>query len=345
MNSGKQWGKVSRTVPDSKEVVTFLKQLWIFKDIAQDLGVVEKQLVQYVQADIPLLGEASSHLLAAGGKRLRPAFVLLVAKMFKARSERVIPLAMALELIHMATLVHDDVVDESMTRRGRPTVKAKWGNQISIHTGDHLLAKSLLLIAEVNNPEISRILAEVSTQMCEGEIQQIKSTFDASQTPKDYYYRIKRKTALLISASCKLSAIACGATRRQIWALGAYGHALGMAFQIVDDILDLTAKPDELGKPVAGDLRQGIITIPMIFALRLSPERKHLSSLLSAETKTEEEIQQALEMIIDSGAIRESLELVRKYIEKAKGHLRSFPSGSTRKALEQLAEFIMVRKF
>ncbi len=321
-----------------------MKQLWLFKEISHDLSVVEKRLEQHVQADIPVLSQASTHLLAAGGKRLRPAFVLLVGRLYQSEIDRVMPLAMALELIHMATLVHDDVVDASMTRRGRPTVKANWGNRISVHAGDHLFAKSLLLISEMNNPEISRILAEVSIQMCQGEIQQIRSTFDVGQTPKDYYYRIKRKTALLISASCKLSAILCGAPRRQVWALGAYGHALGMAFQIADDILDLTANQSELGKPVGGDLRQGIITIPMIYALRNSSQRTRLAEILADCNKTDAEVLEAVELIVNSGAIQESLELGQKYVSKAKQYLSAIPKTAAKTALEQLADFIMVRK-
>jgi heptaprenyl diphosphate synthase len=322
-----------------------LKQLWLFNEIASDLKEVEKRLDKYVQADIPLLSQASTQLLAAGGKRLRPAFALLVGKLFKAKLETIMPLAMALELIHMATLVHDDVVDSSMTRRGMPTVKASWGNEISIHTGDHLLAKSLLLISEIDNPEISRILAEVSVQMCQGEIQQICSAFDVGQTPKDYYYRIKRKTALLISASCQLGAIAAGANRQQAWALGAYGHCLGMAFQIVDDILDMTAKQSQLGKPIGGDLRQGIITIPMILAMKCSPESERLAILLSKKDKTEAEVSEGIDIILKSGAVQDSLSLVQKYINKAKKHLEVLPDGQIKKALEQLGDFIMVRKF
>lgn len=322
-----------------------MKQLWLFNEISHDLKEVERRLGQFVQADIPLLSQASSQLLSAGGKRLRPAFALLAGKLFKGKSENIMPLAVALELIHMATLVHDDVVDASMTRRGKPTVRAKWGNEISIHTGDHLFAKSLLLISQIDNPDISRILAEVSIQMCQGEIQQIRASFDVNQTPKDYYYRIKRKTALLISASCQLGAIAAGASRRQAWALGAYGHCLGMAFQIVDDILDMTAKQSELGKPIGGDLRQGIITLPMILALQLSPEAGRLTTLLAQRDKTEQEVSEAIGIILNSGAVQESLNLVQKYIDKAKKRLTILPDSQAKKALEQLADFVMVRKY
>ncbi|CAA7601746.1 Isoprenoid synthase domain protein [Acididesulfobacillus acetoxydans] len=322
-----------------------MKQLWLFNQINADLQRVEEELRRFVGTDYPLLDESSVHLLAAGGKRLRPAFTLLAGKFYDYSFEKLLPIAMALELIHMATLVHDDVVDASLTRRGRETVKAKWGNVVSVQTGDYLLAKSLVLIAQIDHPVISGILARVSVEMCQGEIQQIKSSFDTKQTPKQYYYRIKRKTALLISASCKLGGIASSAPPRQIWALGAYGHALGMAFQIVDDVLDITARPTELGKPVGGDLHQGIMTLPMILALRSSAEGGRLEELLAKPDKSGEEISTAIEWIRRSGAIEESMHWVERYVAKAVGYLEELPDVTTRRALQELAEFIRVRKF
>ncbi len=322
-----------------------LKQLWLFNQINSDLQRVEKELTQFVETDFPILQDSAVHLLAAGGKRLRPAFTLLAGKFYGYPLERLIPVAMALELIHMATLVHDDVVDASMTRRGRPTVKANWGNIVSVQTGDYLLAKSLMLIAKIDNPEVSHILAGVSVEMCQGEIQQIKCSFDVEQSIKQYYYRIKRKTALLISACCRLGALVSGAPRRQVWALGAYGHSLGMAFQIVDDVLDLTAKPSEFGKPIGGDLRQGIMTLPMILALKSLQNPANLKALLHKVDKTDEEVSETISLINNSGAIDQSMHLVDLYVLKAKKHLQDLPQVPTRKALEELAEFIRVRKF
>lgn len=322
-----------------------MKQLWLFNQINSDLQRVEKELTQFVETDFPILQDSAVHLLAAGGKRLRPAFTLLAGKFYGYPLERLIPVAMALELIHMATLVHDDVVDASMTRRGRPTVKANWGNIVSVQTGDYLLAKSLMLIAKIDNPEVSHILAGVSVEMCQGEIQQIKCSFDVEQSIKQYYYRIKRKTALLISACCRLGALVSGAPRRQVWALGAYGHSLGMAFQIVDDVLDLTAKPSEFGKPIGGDLRQGIMTLPMILALKSLQNPANLKALLHKVDKTDEEVSETISLINNSGAIDQSMHLVDLYVLKAKKHLQDLPQVPTRKALEELAEFIRVRKF
>ncbi|MHB8126641.1 MAG: polyprenyl synthetase family protein [Desulfitobacteriaceae bacterium] len=322
-----------------------MKQLWLFNQINSDLQKMETALLKFVATDFPILNESSVHLLAAGGKRLRPAFTLLAGKFYGYSLDKLLPVAMALELIHMATLVHDDVVDASMTRRGRPTVKAQWGNIVAVHTGDYLLAKSLELIAKIDHPEVSRILAEVSIEMCQGEIQQIKSSFDTQQSLKQYYYRIKRKTALLIQASCRLGGIISGAPKRQVWALGAYGHALGMAFQIVDDILDITAEASELGKPIGGDLRQGIMTLPVIIALKLSLKREKLYELLSKEDKTDPEVDLAISLIKESGAINESMRWVDLYVNKAKGYLEDLPMVPTRKALRELAEFVRTRKF
>ena len=322
-----------------------MKQLWLFNQINSDLQRVEKELTKFVETDYPILHDSAVHLLTAGGKRLRPAFTLLAGKFYGYSLEKLIPVAMALELIHMATLVHDDVVDASMTRRGRPTVKANWGNIVSVQTGDYLLAKSLLLISKIDHPEVARILAEVSVEMCQGEIQQIKCSFDVEQNLKQYYYRIKRKTALLISACCRLGALVSGAPRLQVWALGAYGHSLGMAFQIVDDVLDLTAKPSDFGKPIGGDVQQGIMTLPMILALKLSTNPSHLKALLRKMDKTNEEVSETIEIIKNTGAINESMHLVDLYVLKAKKHLQDLPQVPTRKALEELAEFIRVRKF
>ena len=322
-----------------------MKQFWLFNQINSDLQRVETELAAFIGTDYPILQESGIHLLAAGGKRLRPAFALLAGKFYGYPKEKLIPVAMALELIHMSSLVHDDVVDASTTRRGRPTVKANWGNIVSIETGDFLLAKSLVLLARIDHPEVSRTLAEVSVEMCQGEIQQIKASFDIEQNIKQYYFRIKRKTALLISACCKLGALVSDAPSQQVWALRAYGHALGMAFQIVDDVLDITAEAGELGKPIGGDLRQGIMTLPMILALKASPGDSRLRELLNKTDKTDQEVNETITLIKSTGAIDQSMQIVDAYILKAKQRLNYLPKVPARKALEDLADFIGERKF
>jgi len=328
------------------QVKEAVKILEFFKDIAKELQMVEKELSNVVKTPNPLLTETSTHLLNAGGKRLRPALCLLGAKFYNFDLQRILPLAAALELIHMATLVHDDVVDASLTRRGKPTVKAMWGNSISTHIGSYLFAKSLMLIARYEyTPLIFKVLADSSVNMCEGEIQQIAASFDVKQNLRNYLYRIKRKTAMLIAASTQLGAVACGASKSIYLPLYRYGHAVGMAFQITDDILDMVADQREMGKPIGSDLRQGIITLPVIYALDTSRQRERLKELVAKPEKDDGELQEAISIITSSGAIEQSLELVEKYIHKAKQALKELPDRPTRLNLSLAADYVVIRKY
>ncbi|ATW28410.1 heptaprenyl diphosphate synthase [Candidatus Formimonas warabiya] len=317
----------------------------LFKDIHSDLKTVEKEINRYIGAEEPVLTKASGHLLRAGGKRIRPAFALLAGKFYHYDLEKLIPLAVALEVIHMASLVHDDVVDASVTRRGRPTVKSKWGNRISLHTGDFLLGRSLVLISQYEDQRISRVLSRVSVEMCQGEIQQISASFDADQRFRDYLYRIKRKTALLISASCELGAVATGAPEGLTRALTRYGYHLGMAFQITDDILDLVSNEKVLGKPVGGDLRQGIITLPVIYALEHTREKERLRELVTRQDKSAEEVKETIRLIKESGAIDYAFEISQKYLEKAKKELEKLPDVKTKKTFARIAKYIGERQY
>lgn len=320
--------------------------LALFNDIKDEMQAVEEELKAVVQARYPLLTETSTHLLNAGGKRLRPALVLFGAKFYNFDLKKVLPLAVAMELIHMASLVHDDVVDASMTRRGIPTVKAMWGNSISIHIGSYLFAKSLILIAKYKDtPLVSNVLSNTSVKMCEGEIQQISFSFDINQSLKDYFYRIKCKTALLIAASTQLGAVACSAPESIHLPLRRYGYYIGMAFQVIDDILDMVADQNQLGKPIGGDLRQGIITLPVIFALTCCKQRDRLMGLVCKVEKTEDEVQEALMIIKECGAIEQSFEIAKKYIAKAKKELKVLPDIPTRLTLSLAADFVGIRKF
>ncbi|MBO8136836.1 MAG: polyprenyl synthetase family protein [Desulfotomaculum sp.] len=318
----------------------------IFNEIRDDLQAVEDELAKVVRHENPLLNETSSHLLNAGGKRLRPAFALLSGKFYNYQLKSVLPLAVALELIHMATLVHDDVVDSALTRRGKPTVKAKWGNRISMHTGDLLFAKSLLMISKYEDkPLVSKVLSKTSVKMCEGEIQQISSAYKSDQSIKDYLYRVQRKTALLIAASCQLGAVVCGAPREIYMRLRRYGYQIGIAFQVIDDILDMTADQVKLGKPIGGDLRQGIITLPVIFALKNSSNRELLVKLVEKRDKTEEEVRKAIELIRDCGGIKYSNNVVDRYINKAKKELENLPDIPAKRILVKIADFVKYRSF
>lgn len=319
--------------------------LSIFHEINGDLKVVEKELEKYVLTQEPELTLAAGHLLKAGGKRIRPAFALLAGKFYRYDFEKILPLAVALEIIHMASLVHDDVVDASMTRRGHPTVKAKWGNRVSLHAGDYLSAVALKLISQYQDKRVLKVLSRVTVEMCRGEIQQISASFDAEQNLRDYLYRIKRKTALLISASCELGAVVTEAPEKIVRALTRYGYHVGMAFQITDDILDMISDEKVLGKPIGGDLRQGIITLPVIYALKHSQEKEHLRELVTKQVKSEEEVQEIIRLIKDSGAIKYSFDMANIYLNKAKKELNRLPDVKTKKTFKKLTNFIGERSF
>jgi len=317
----------------------------LFDEIRSELEIVEEELIKVVKAPDPLLTDTATHLIKAGGKRLRPAFSLFGGKFGNFEIKKVLPLAVALELIHMATLVHDDVVDSAMTRRGVLTVKAMWGNKISTHIGDYLFGQSLILLSSYAGTIIPPVLADTSVKMCEGEIYQISASYDTNQTLRNYFYRIKRKTALLIAASCQLGAVACGAPTETHLALRRYGNHVGMAFQITDDILDMTAEQRRLGKPIGGDIRQGIITLPVIYALQNSKERQALLELLVKPNKSDEEVFKAISIVKECGGLEYSSGIARHYISKAKQELVPLPNIPVKETLKTIADFISFRKF
>jgi heptaprenyl diphosphate synthase len=317
----------------------------LFRHISSELNQVESQLITNTDSDLSVLEEAAVHLVKAGGKRLRPAFALLSAKMFSTSVQEVIPLATALELIHMATLVHDDVIDNSAMRRGRETVKSGWGNRMSIYAGNFVFARALLLIDSYHRSDILDVLADASMLICEGEIQQMMSCYDTRQGLKDYLHRIKRKTALLIAVSCQLGAMAMNAKPYEIMALQRYGYYLGMAFQITDDILDFTATEEVLGKPVGSDIRQGVITLPAIYAIRFAPHGQELNRLLASPENCSQRTEEIIDMVINSDGIEYAYQVTQKYADLAIRQLQLLPDVSVRKDLADMVGFVSGRDY
>lgn len=317
----------------------------ILEEIYGDLAYVEKELHRYARSSITILGESSERLVQAGGKRLRPAFVLLSGKFFEYDLQLIGQLAVAIELIHMATLVHDDVIDSAATRRGLPTVRAQWGDPLALQTGDYLFSQALKIIAQYGNQEIVRALAQVSLEMCEGEIEQINNIGNTNLGLRTYLRRIQRKTALLISACCTIGALAGEAPSDLTWHLKKYGYYLGMAFQITDDILDFTGSEKVFGKPVGSDLRQGIITIPVIYALQDTLTRPRLKKIIEKDFKKEDDWEEAFALIEGAGALRASQQLCDRYLQKAKDELFYLPDLPPRRILVALADFIGTRNF
>ncbi len=317
----------------------------LLKDIYSDLAGVEVELSRYALDSGTLLGEASSHLVAAGGKRLRPAFVLLSGRLFDGSLDRLVPLAAAIELIHMASLVHDDVIDEADLRRKLPTVRAEWGDMAALCTGSYLLAQALAIIARYGNEQICRVLAEVSMSMCHGEIEQIESAGRTDQSVRTYLRRIKRKTALLISACCLIGALDGGADRASARHVQQYGYYLGMAFQITDDILDFESSEDVFGKPVGNDFRQGIFTLPVIYALhdqRLGPQ---LAGLIFKQDKEEADWEAGLMLVKQSGSLDKARRMCNRYLQKARQQLVPLPDLKERRMLASLTDFVEKRNF
>lgn len=317
-----------------------------FCEIRDDLSYIEAELKRVVGGLDGVLGEAAIHLCNAGGKRLRPAFALLGGHFGRYELEKVAPLAVAVELIHMATLVHDDVVDGAAMRRGRPTVQRLWGNRVAIRAGDTIFAKAIELVAGYPEPVVSRKLAATCMRVCTGEFAQAEACFNPRQTLRGYFWRIRSKTAYLIAAAAELGAVVCGAPRFISRELGRYGLAVGMAFQVVDDVLDIVADERVLGKATGGDIREGIATLPVIYVLRRSKKyHQRLLEILCAREKSDAEIKEAITIIQEEGGVAYSLEVARRFVRRAQEALRILPDIPTRDKLGAIAEFVVARQF
>ncbi len=322
-----------------------MSEFAVFNPVAAELNQVETILQGDRYSSIDLLHEASIHLIKAGGKRLRPAFALIAARFYREELGKVIPLAVALELLHLASLVHDDVIDNSLTRRGTSTVKSAWGNRVSIYAGNSLYARSLALLADYQRTDIIDVLADASIKICEGEIIQMMSCYNAKLGLKNYLRRIERKTALLISVSCRLGAMLCDASPSEVAAHRRYGYYLGMAFQITDDILDLVADEQVLGKPTGSDIKQGVITLPALYALQNSQERETLALMLSSPRDCREKTEQIIDYIIDAQGIDYAYHIAKLYADKACRQLDKLPDSLAKETYIQMAGFITDREF
>lgn len=322
-----------------------MKLLDIFGTLKKDMNVIERELSRSIDTDHALLNEASLHLLKAGGKRLRPAFVLLGGKYGTYDLEKLSNVAVPLELIHMASLVHDDVIDDAETRRGQLTVKSKWDNRIAMYTGDYIYAKALVIVARLQNPEIHRVLAKAMVQMSIGEMEQIRDFFNTEQTIRRYLLRIRRKTALLIAISCQLGGLAADAPAAHTRQLYRYGYNVGMAFQIRDDVLDLCGTEKQIGKPPGSDLRQGNITLPVLLALQEQELNQPLLSEIRRihESDGQTDVKTAVNMVKNSQGIERAEQLADRYIQKAMDALQQLPEGKTRKHLQEIAHFVAKR--
>lgn len=315
----------------------------MYSFLNSDLNVIEKELEETINAEAPLLRQASLHLLKAGGKRIRPVFVLLAGRFGDYDINVIKNVAVTLELIHTASLVHDDVIDDAELRRGKQTIKAKWDNRIAMYTGDYIFARSLELMTDIDNPVAHKILSNTMVELCLGEIEQIKDKYRYGQNLRDYLRRIKRKTALLIAASCQLGAVAANVSEDIHKKLFQFGYFVGMSFQIIDDVLDFTSTEVELGKPAGGDLHQGNITLPVLYAMENWETKQEIIKV--NENTERKDIDRIINLVKDSDAISRSLMLSDRYLDKALQILEELPKNKAKKVLREIALNIGKRKF
>ncbi|PWA12374.1 heptaprenyl diphosphate synthase component II [Pueribacillus theae] len=317
----------------------------IYASLRADLSLIEKEMELSLCTEEPILFQTSKQLLKAGGKRLRPVFVLLSGKFGDYHIDKIKEVAVALELIHTASLVHDDVIDDADLRRGEPTVKAKWNNQTAMYTGDYILAKALERITLIESQEAHITLSETIKEVTIGEIEQIRDQFNWDQNLRSYLRRIKRKTALLISVSCRLGALVSDVPKHQQKHLERFGYFAGMSFQITDDILDFVGTKAKLGKPSGGDLKQGNVTLPALLAMSDPYIKEKITATLKNKNTNEKELNEALHLIKSSGAIECSENMSNAYLHKAQLELSNLPACKARQSLEKIAEYIGKRKF
>jgi len=323
-----------------------LKLLSLYGDFRKDLAYIEKELERSLNSSSPIIRQASLHLLRAGGKRIRPIFVILSSKFGNYSLEDVAKVAVSLELVHMASLVHDDVIDDSDMRRGHETVRARWDNRIAMYTGDFIFSRALTSIGEIEIPAIHQLLAETMLEICKGEVIQIDHQRKTNQTIRDYLRRIKRKTAVLLSSSCELGAIVSGADPLNVRKLRRFGYFAGMAFQIVDDILDITSTDEKLGKPAGSDLLNGHLTLPILYLKDDTLFQPYMKRSFDG-TLTETDRKEMLTYIRGTEAIQMAQTVSDLYLQKAMDEINALPDGdaNAKKAFMQIAAFIGRRKY
>ncbi len=297
-----------------------------------------------MKADLGPMADAMEHIVRAGGKRLRPALVLLCAALGVPDRDHAFNLAMGIEFIHTATLVHDDLIDDAQTRRGITTIHETVGINPAIIIGDYYFAKGANLLASIGEPSIDLAISNTVMTICLGELLQLTSRRDYDQTLEDYHRKIARKTAALVETCCYCGAVVARLDVVQTEALRQYGFLIGMAFQIADDVLDYTSTADELGKPVGADLRQGTVTLPLMLALHDSPVEASLRAVLTREEMSDADCETVVRLVRESGAIAQAEAQAHDFAQRARAQLEAFPPSPARTTLEQVCDYVVDRR-
>jgi geranylgeranyl pyrophosphate synthase len=320
-----------------------LNNISFFSPVQEGLQETEELVRSQSYGAHPDLGTALEHLLSSGGKRIRPALALLVGQMLGAPRDKITTLAAAVELLHNATLVHDDLIDGALLRRGNPTLNARWTPPATVLTGDFIFARAAKLAADTDHLPLMKLFAETLAVIVNGELTQLFSARGLTSR-ENYYKRIYAKTASLIEMTTRTSAMISPVDESVVESMRVYGYNLGMAFQIVDDVLDFTGEQAEVGKPVGSDLLQGLVTLPAIYYAEAHPDDPDVICLTSGCYSEHERMERLVLAVGKSSGVKKSLEEAEGYIQKALHPLEGMPACIERQALHDVARYIVTRK-
>jgi octaprenyl-diphosphate synthase len=317
----------------------------IFEPIRDDLEAVEREFLRQVESRVDLIPQIGRYIQMSGGKRIRPAVLLMASRLAGYSGDKAIMYAAVVEFIHTATLIHDDIVDEAELRRGRLSVHSRWGNDVTVLVGDYLYIKSMALALTQDSLDLVRVLCDVTLRMIEGELYQLTKTGDVDISEEEHFDIIRRKTAYLFGGCAQIGGVLGGMSKDHELALREYGFNLGIAFQLVDDLLDFTADEEVLGKPIGGDLREGKVTLPIIYLLQRAGEAADtlVRRAVAERAVTPDDWREIRRLLVEHRAIDEAYEKAGEFAERAKQQLAVFPPSLERDALMALPDFVLAR--
>ncbi len=324
--------------------MTTMQLSTLYGPVAEDMILVEDMLESIKRDDLPPLKRMLDHVLQARGKRLRPALVLLAGTFGDYNLNKLVPLWGAIELLHTASLVHDDVVDGALSRRGRPTANAVFDNAMTVLLGDYIFANAAEMVTRTGSLPVTRLFALALQKMTRGELDQDASAFDVGKDIQNYLARIAGKTASLFANATEGGAMLAGCTEGEVEALRTYGYSLGMAFQIVDDILDFTGDEAEMGKPCGSDLLEGTITLPAMLLIERYPKDNPVKRFILAKRERAERLQEALSMVRSTEVLEVSMDMARSYIRRANEAISQFPATDARRSMTDIGEYVLSRR-
>lgn len=315
--------------------------------IDAELKNVEQQFRKDLASDVNLIRKVGEYLLSSGGKRIRPALLILSAKLCGYEGKRHISLASVMEFIHTATLLHDDVVDNASLRRGLASANILWGNEASVLVGDYLFSKSFSIIVEDGDLGILKVISGATTRIAEGEVMQLASMNDPGITEQKYIEVVKSKTAVLLATACQVGAMLGKASGELEAALRDFGMDLGIAFQLIDDTLDYVSSEEKFGKSIGHDLEEGKVTLPLIHTLRrcTPPEKKRIEDVIMSDTLEDEGFRAVVSLVSTYGGIEHTLRTAREYVERGKSRIASVPDSPCLRALLSLADYVVTRRY